>query len=323
MQWETIYLYYYASCSIEEIARLQSCSVSNVYKTLRTARQSIKDYLEGKRKKKPFKGALPISLGLASLALLFVVEEQVFAAVYIPLAAPCWAAAGTATAALGAATVSAAAPAVGYITAACAVVAVALSAVVYYSMAFESLPDNAVAMQPPTTAMVTEAPTLPPTAHPTPSPIPYIATIQVPEAEPEPEPVTDPPPLVSPPTTAPPTLPPPTLPPTTFPPATLPPPTMPPPPPDRTVQIMAALAQANSSDAVARIIQDYGFTQVEYIRGDGERFRFYTTNEGSGDIFIGNATCDNGIWQRMHHALFNHSAVPTDIIDLIIFMERN
>jgi len=314
IQWETVYLNYYASCSVEEIARLQGCSLSNVYKNLRTARQSIKDHLEGKRKKKVFKGALPVSVGMASLAAFFVIEEQIFTTMYVSGAAPCWVVTGTATAAAGTVAASAAAPVVGYIATACALVAVAVSAVVYYYIAFESVPEQVVASQ-----ATVQATTDPPT--PASTPMPYISEVQAPEPAPETEPPTEPetdPPTTAAPTTATPATvpPPPTEPPT-------PAPTLPPPLPDRTAQILAALSQAHTGDAVAHILQYYGFTFDQYIRGDGERFRFYVTHEGSGNIFVGNATCDNGIWQRMHHALFNNSAVPSDIIDLITFMERN
>ncbi|MCL2365170.1 MAG: sigma-70 family RNA polymerase sigma factor, partial [Defluviitaleaceae bacterium] len=138
MQWETVYLYYYAMYSVEEIARLHNCSVSNVCKTLRNARQSIKNHLEGKRKKKLPAGTLPLKLGMASLAAFLVVEEQLFAAVYLPAAAPCWTAAGAYTT-VALSTASASTPVLGYFAAACAVVVFAASAVVYYTLAIDQM----------------------------------------------------------------------------------------------------------------------------------------------------------------------------------------
>ncbi|MCL2365380.1 MAG: hypothetical protein FWC71_12070, partial [Defluviitaleaceae bacterium] len=110
----------------------------------------------------------------------------------------------------------------------------------------------------------------------------------------------------------------------TTPPETTPaPPTEPPLPPDRTAQILAALAQAHTREAVAHILDYYGFAHERFIRGNGERLYFYSTNQGSGDILVGLATCDNGEWQRRQFALFDTGAVPTDVMELILFMERN
>jgi len=338
MQWETVYLYYYASYSVEEIAALQACSVSNVCKTLRTARQSIKDYLEGKRKHKRTKAALPVSAGMVSLAALLFMEEQVFAAAYSPGAALGWGATGTATAA-AVSTTTASASMVGYVAIACTVAVVAVSAVVYYSLAFRPAHEDDITMPVHTTAYTiaqdfTQVYSATPLPLPTvPRPPDEVTPVQIDIDEPQPEPTTPASTqpgtseiiIYAPATTSLPTVAPPPV--TTPAPTTNPPPdpepTTPPAPVDRTAQIMAALAQANSADAVAQIIEYYGFAHERYVRGDGERFYFYTANEGSGDILIGNATTDNGTWQRMHFALFNHHAIPTDVIDLIIFMESN
>jgi len=316
MQWETVYLYYYAAFDTHEIAQLQGCSTSNVRKTLRNARAAIKEHLNGKRKSKTPKGLLLVTVAAAPLVAVFLAEEQVFAAVYVPTTAPCWGASVTSTAAACAATASVATPAVTYIAAACALVAVALSAVVYYSIAFDVIAEPAVALY------AAAPPTQPPLVQPSYTPP---ATTQ-PTTEPEathPAP-TEPAPTEPPEATAAPTAPPqetlvPTEPP--LPVVDTPTPTEPPPPPNRTNEIMAALATAHTAEAVAHIIEYYGFRFDRIMRDSGEDFHFYITCEGSGDIFVGIATCKDGEFQRVQFAHFYNGTAPYDVVQLIAFME--
>jgi len=107
-----------------------------------------------------------------------------------------------------------------------------------------------------------------------------------------------------------------------------PPPTTPPPPiiatapANRSADILAALATAHDAATIAHIIDYYGFTFAQAIRDGDERHRFYTINEGSGDIMIGIANNEDGFFQRMHFSHFTNGPAPTDIIELLIFMER-
>jgi len=312
MQWETIYLYYYASFTTDEIARLHKCSTSNVRKTLRNARAAIKDHLEGKRKKSASKGVLMASAGTLSLAALFLLEEQVFAAVYIPLAAPCWAGATAATA-IVATSSSAAAAAGGYVVAACVAVFVAASAVTYITL----WPDAAPAPTNEPYIAYVQAPITEPTT-PAPTPQPTLPTAL--ETEPPTEPETDPP--TEAPTPAPTTAPL-TTPVVYVPQPTTPPPTTPEPAPDRTAQILAALATATTQTQVQQIINTYGFQFERVIRMGNEELQFYVTNEGSGDILIGTATCLDDFAFDFVFSLFASGHTPSTSMDLITFIERN
>jgi len=324
MQWETVYLYYYASFSTEEIARLQNCSTGNVRKTLRNARASTKDKLEGKQKGKvlkPIAGFATVSLGAVLIA-----EEQVFAASYIPGAVVPTAVACTATTACTAITYTGTLAAVkGYAIAACITVAVVVSAATYYIL----WQDEPTTPSPVVAAVV--APLLapePPSPSPSPSPSPTLAPTTTPAPTPAPTPtpttapITTPAPTTAPETTAPPTSTP-APPPTTLAP-TLPPtpaPTTAPAPVDNTQAILAALARAVSAQDVADIIAQFNFQYDQMIRGSNEVFRFYVTNEGSGDILVGTATDDNGNFLRMRYAFFNGDVMPQNVIELLNMME--
>jgi len=313
MQWETVYLYYYACFGTEEIARLQDCSTSNVRKTLRTARATIKEHLEGKRKRKAPKGILLASLATVSLAAVFLAEEQVFAAAYLPCAAPYWVGAAllestgaAAVAATGATTTAIG----GYMVAACVTVLVAVSAVTYYILWPDEIIDD----------YISELPAIVSVAYAPAPPIIEAQSTQPPIHTPAPTtaPITEPaPPITEPYTTAPPTTPPPT------PAATLPPvteaPIIAPAPIDRTHQILADLAAAHTQHAVAHILQYYNFNFMRLIRDSGEELRFYSVDEGSGDILVGIAY-DSGDFLRMHFNLFGNNTVPHQVMDLLGFM---
>ncbi|MCL2363650.1 MAG: sigma-70 family RNA polymerase sigma factor [Defluviitaleaceae bacterium] len=308
MQWETIYLFYYASFSTEEIARLQECTPSNVRKTLRTARATIKRQLEGTYKKKRATGVVLAALGTATLGTILIAEEQVFAAVYIPAAAPCWAGS---TAAAAVATTAATTSIGGYIAAACASAVLIVSAATYYLLLPDEVP--VMAESPPVVQTATAPPTTP---QPTPEPTP-IAPVFVP-APTTPTPTTPVPTTETPPTAA--ETQPPTAPPTDPPPPiTTPPETTAPPPIDRTQHILTALA--NATGDVSHILDYYAFTFARYIRNANEILHFYTTNEGSGDILVGTATCEDGMFIRMHFAHFYNGTAPSDVIQLLSFLE--
>ena len=93
-------------------------------------------------------------------------------------------------------------------------------------------------------------------------------------------------------------------------------------PVDRTPQILAALATADTPEVLQNILSYYGFVNVAEIeRSLGLRLRFYTTNEGSGDILIGISFYEDGSSWYMRFQLFASGTKPSDILQLLNFME--
>jgi len=131
IQWEMVYMYYYADFSTKEISILYDCSESNVYNTLRRARKAIKSKLEGMGKKAVVKG-----MALLPLAALFFMEEEIFAASYIPAAVQSIAEVGIAeiTAVAGEITSAAATSIKGYAIVASVVAVCTVSAVLYFAL---------------------------------------------------------------------------------------------------------------------------------------------------------------------------------------------
>jgi len=76
-QREMVYLYYYVDMNMEEIANLHDCSINNVSKTLRTARNTMKNKLEVADKKRT------VSMVSVSIAAVLFMEETAFAASYV------------------------------------------------------------------------------------------------------------------------------------------------------------------------------------------------------------------------------------------------
>ena len=324
MQWEMIYMYYYADFRTEEIASLYNCSTSNVRKTLRNARSTIKSKLEGTGKKTAVKG-----MALLPLAALFFMEEEVFAASYVPTAAP--------SIAVGVAGSSIK----GYIIAASIVAVCAVSTVAYFALqpglddgvyqpyepAYQAytpalnvadVEDAPEELQPPEAAEEApeqaEMPEEIPEAEPIQEPAPYVVTepqqVEPPEPEPTPEMVEAPEEMeqqeeVE--TEIPETE----------------PEEEPPPPIDRTPEILIALAAANAAAEVNRIIGYYGFMFDRQMRtSTDELLRFYVTNEGSGDILIGTAAYEDNSQWRMSFEYFDNGTMPSDILQLFRFMAQ-
>jgi len=124
MQWEMVYMYYYANFSTKEIAHLYNCSGSNVYDHLRRARNTIKTKLEATDSKYSLKG-----MALAPLAAIFIIEEEIFAASYIPTAAPSIAVAD----AVGKTATLTATSTKAYAVAVCALAVCGVSVAVYFA----------------------------------------------------------------------------------------------------------------------------------------------------------------------------------------------
>jgi len=93
---------------------------------------------------------------------------------------------------------------------------------------------------------------------------------------------------------------------------------------DRTAEILAALATASTAGETYRIINHFGFSLLGQMRHGAldEQFRFYTTNEGSGDILIGMVALENGSGWRMRFDIFVGSEMPLVATDRLEWMEQ-
>ena len=307
-QWEMIYLYYYLDFGTEEIAHLMDCSMNNVYKTLHTARKTIKSKLEDSDKKKFATGKALVPL----TALLFM-EEELFASAYTPTASPFTMASHT-NAVAGAAAKSTK----GYVIAACVLTTGFVATALYFTL----LPavEDYYAHKPyyPAYEMVTPAleypkdpkymaedfmeEMKPPVAEEPKKLEPEVIlepehteehepeVIPEPTEEPEPEPILEPEPTEE----------------SEPEPEVIPEPEPIPEPPeepvhvDRTAEILAQLAVANTAEELNRVIRYFGFTFADQMQSSaGMRFRFYVTDEGSGDILIGIAVGEDGSQWRI------------------------
>jgi len=315
---EMIYLYYYADLSTEEIAHLMDCTVNNVHQTLFAARGTIKSKLAGEDKKTDVKAVV-----FLPLSALFFVEEQAFAADYIPAAAPNIGGADIAGEVVSTMTISTK----GYVIAACIAAVCTVSAVTYFALqpsavdydhepyesayeiyipAAEETVDGVVEdivaeeleqvreleeiseqeyVEEPASSAITSSEQIE-DFEPLPGSIeePEVREVlePVPVAEPEPEPIHV----------------------------------------DRTPEILAALAAANTAGDVTSIINRYDFRFVTSMRNTADMLlRFYVLNEGSGDILIGTAIHEDGSQWRMRFTHFAGGQMSTDIVDLLRFME--
>jgi len=317
-QREMIYLYYYVDFGTAEIASLMCCSIDSVYKTLSRARQTIKNKLAGNDTRKAVTVAI---LALVPLAALLLVEEQAFAKGYIP--AVCSAGAmSTATAT----SASAAQSTLGYTIASCIAIVGIAAVSLYYAL--QPVTDDGIVYQPYPPYYVTS---IPPQANPPPALLlpentpddPEVILVTDPVMEPEPATVAEhiPEPTPMPTVTPMPELP---LAPAATPiPATTPAPELPLQPThiDRTAEILAALALARVAEDVTAIINYYGFVFDTQIQVPPSLWmRFYVLDDGSGDILVGMAACEDNGW-RMQYEHFNNGQVPLDRTDLFQWME--
>jgi len=283
------------------------CTGRNVYSSLTRARQAIRRKLE---EDDPSVGQPLVVKGLVllPLAALFLAEESTYMAAVLPVTAVS-AAAATATTTT-ATTTATATTVVGYVAAACVAVAcVGAIAVSSYFVLRDTSEPTPLPTTPPHTAITTEYnPT--PTAIPTPTPTPAPTTPAPTTPEPSPE-----------------TTPMPTLPPALPPPI----PTFPPEAPaqtepvvyDRTDMILFALYLAQTQADTVRIITDYGFVfATQMVTSTDRTLRFYTLNEGSGDILIGTAIDEDGTQWRMRFNFFENAHAPQDRIALYDWMRE-
>jgi len=337
MQWKMIYMYYYAGFNTPEIAQLLGCTANNVRQTLHTARNAIKGKLVGTDKKTT----------VVSLSALLFMEEQVFAAGYVG--------AGV----VGNAAIATAKSVKGYIIAVCVVAVCSVSIAVYFALlpnAEEHEPhDPTYQIYAELPVSEPESP-LPNAEEPTedqvPEDQPY--TPYVPEAyEAEPyAPLVEVEPYEPQAAEAPVYIPQPVEPPETvealeyepgeiyediavYEPLIQEEPYVPQAeeepvaedepyesePIDRTPEILAALAAANTVEDVTSIIDYYGFMFATQIHMD-MRYRFYVLDDGSGDILIGMAAYADGTGWHMQFAHYVGGTMPLDMLQLLRFMEE-
>jgi len=332
MQAEMICMYYFANFSVAEIADLMDSNAASVYNILSRGRQALKAKLEGTDKKQV------ITSASVPLSALFILEEQAFAAAYTPA----YASFGTTS------TVVAAAKTKVYVIAACVLTAGVVATVLYFASqravdyypAYEPYEPVYEAYIPYETNMIHDdfAEELPaeieepeePAAITEPEPIPAPLE-EEPEPEPEPEEVEPEPPLTPPHIEPPPVQEEPveeyteefaeesTIEDEPYEPEPTPEPVH----IDRTAEILAALAAANTASDVAEIINQFGFSFIRPIRlSTDELLRFYVLDDGSGDILIGVAAYEDGTGWHMRFAHYNNSQAPSDVVDLLDFMEQ-
>ena len=333
-QREMIYLYYYTDINTEEIAKLHKCTSVNVRAILHKARKSIKSKLESKSEAYAQR-MVGVSIGAALL-----MEEQAFVATAAEL--------GLAVASLDIAAKAAAYAAAGNagIVAACVVSLGVVSAALYithtppdaqYQPPVEPTAAISVMVQEPLPDETLEEVLLPaeeeytepaeeqteeadnhvdeardyhdhghePVYEPTPPTVIEQEPIDIhPEEQAEQEPL---PPLEEP--YEPQELEEPEY---IYAPAEADEPYEPAPIPiDRTDEILAALAAATTEQGVARIISYYGFAVETQMRSSmGEWLRFYTADEGSGEILIGISTDEDGSNWRMQFRHYNNGHRP-------------
>ena len=296
---EMIYLFYYADINTEEIARLYDCTANNVRQTLFAARSTIKSKLEGEDQKYVTQTA-----AFAPLAALLFIEEQAFAASYVSIAAPSIAGAGIA----GNVATAAVTSTKGYIIAAC-VAAVCVVSVAVYTVSQPAVEGDVY--EPPTYEVyvpVREEPADDEDMEEIAEEVQLLESEEECELaeEPEAEPIFEPerpevhndgggseelapvPEHV-----------------------------------DRTQEILAALAAAGTPGDVDGIISYYGFRFTDQIEDSMDVWhRFYVLNDGNGDILIGTTTHTDGSAWRMRFAHFAGGQMPTDVLQLLRFMEQ-
>ena len=91
---------------------------------------------------------------------------------------------------------------------------------------------------------------------------------------------------------------------------------------DRTQEILAALANANNNARVNEIIRQYGFSvKLRFRSSLDESYRFYQTNQGSGDILIGIREYENE-W-HMSFRFFSDGNINMQEPDLLAWLESS
>lgn len=343
-QREMIYLYYYVDLNTEEIAKLLDCRAGNVRQSLYMARQTIKNKLEGidnKGKKKALKG-----MALIPLADVLLLEEQAFVAGFADIAG-----AGTLSAGIAAKLNTVSKISKTYIAAACAVIVCVACVTLYFALQQEAYEQDIAAASSGTTdnenyeyglqtsdvhsedelqaldingeyesqtsnangeyesqtqdnnggnttqtsdisdenelqtsedTQEIEPPTFAQENQDGMDNIDNVETNYNENQTDESEPISI----------------------------------------DRTAEILTALSVANTSGDVERIISSFGFRFYRQISGAIEqRYRFYVTNEGSGDILIGIAMHEDGTGWRMQFEHYRDGQAPTSASDLLRWIE--
>jgi len=291
MQWEMVYMYYFAEFNSNEIAELLDCTPQYVRKTLLTARKKIKRKIEDDENRDKYIGKYigSRSTKLLPFSALLIMEETMFISTYtyaiMPYAATgaTRATAGSTTAtATGATTVGAAAATtkvailtkIGISIAALLVIGVIITTIYFVGLQwrdeypeygrYEPIHDRYTSNnlgEDSETASESSAESM------------Y-------DRESEPVHI------------------------------------------DRTQQILLALSLADNAESVNAIIRDYEFSPARQIQhSTGELHRLYVTDEGSGDILVGVATDWDGADWRMKFQHFAGGTMPSDGLILKNFMD--
>jgi len=303
-QRKMVHLYYYIGMNTVEISRLHKCTDSYVRKTLFNARNTIKEKIHSR----DMQGAK-----LAPLGALFIAEEVAFVTSYT--AANAVAISTAAATVVGTAATQAAVTAkiatAGYV-AACVLTTGIIATGVYHAVQapniqeFEVSYETEVAIVEP---YVSQEPyyhgSYEEEVHEYEDEIIYDLGYSVqhtvqpePELEPEPEPVYTPEPYEETPEYEPePVI-------------------------DKTLEILSALANANTNGRLTEVIRQYGFTvKFRSQSSIGEVYRFYSTNQGSGDILIGVREYEDE-WD-MRFRFFDGGNINMPHPDLIIWLESS
>jgi len=354
---EMVYLYYYAGFNTEEIAKLYECSNSTVWNTLSAARKTIKTKLEDTDSKYNIKG-----LAVAPLAALFFIEEEIFAASYIPAAAPSIVAADV----VGKVATVTATSTKAYVVAACIVAACSISLAVYlasspnaheYEPTYDSYAELPMYEEEPPTYEIEEpieaepeyepyipyepqeyeAETYDPPTQDEPyvpqaaEEPPYIPTpVEEPQAAQEPTEVYEEPTVYEPAAEEEPYEPQYEEEPTTEDEPYEPTPEPveeepePTPEPEPIDRTPEILAALAQANNAAEVNRIISYYGFEFATQMhfDMQYRFYVLDDGSGDIMIGTATHADGTGWRMRFEHFNNGTMPTDALQLLAFMEQ-
>jgi len=301
MQWEMVYMYYFAEFNSNEIAELLDCTPQYVRKTLLTARKKIKRKIEDDEHRDRLIGKYIGSRGtmLLPLSALLFVEETAFISTYT-YAIMSYTALGVATATATAATVTTgsttATAAAGTATATAATAGAATAKVAIVTKVGMAIASVLVVGIVATTLYFGLQPT---EEYPDGGGLYestndiYTSTDSTEDSQFDVDTTPD---LMNDQESGSANL-------------------------DRTQQILLALSLANDAESVNAIIHEYEFSPTRQIQcSTGELHRLYVTNEGSGDILVGVSTNGDGTGWRMRFEHYSGGVMPTDALVLANFM---
>ena len=297
MQRKMVHLYYYVGMNTTEISKLHNCTGGYVRKTLFNARNMLKEKMHDRDMR---------NVKLAPLGALFVAEETAFVASYVSANAATISttAATVVGTALKQAAVAAKIATCGYV-AACVLTTGIIATGIYHAVQATEYQDVEANDQIEVAAIYEPAETEEPYYEEKIEEDAYIEEVNVIEyvpnvinEQPEIEPIYEPESYEE------------ELIPEEEPEAV-----------DKTTEILAALANANNNARISEIVRQYGFsTKVRAQSSLGVVFRFYSTNQGSGDILIGVREFEDE-W-HMRFTFFEGSVINMQTPDLTIWLQE-